>query len=72
MEHERNVTKKIHDVVDLARKYDDKALEVFLNWFVNEQVEEEKIFGEILQLLEFTGATPQALLVLDSRLAQRK
>ncbi|MEB3806751.1 MAG: ferritin [Desulfurococcales archaeon] len=72
LEHEKIVTKHINDLVDLARKLDDKPTEVFLHWFVTEQVEEEKIFQEILQLLEFSGETPQAVLMLNARLGQRK
>ncbi len=72
LEHERRVTERIHRLVDLARKHDDKPTEVFLIWFVEEQVEEEKMFSEILQLLEYAGETPQAILMLNAHLAQRK
>jgi len=72
LEHERSVTKSIHDLLDLARSEGDKATEVFLHWFVNEQVEEEKIFSEILQLLKYGGETPQLVLILDRQLAERK
>jgi len=72
LEHERSVTKSIHDLLDLARSEGDKATEVFLHWFVNEQVEEEKIFSEILQLLRYGGETPQLILILDRQLAERK
>ncbi len=71
-QHEKNVTESINKLVDLARKHDDKPTEVFLNWFVQEQVEEEKSFAEMLQLLEYTKETPQAILMLNAHLAQRK
>ena len=72
LEHERSVTRAIHKLVDLAKEVDDKATEAFLHWFVGEQVEEEKMFSDILQLLEFAGETPQALLMLDAKLSERK
>ncbi len=42
LEHEERVTKAIYHLVDLASKERDHATDVFLNWFVTEQVEEEK------------------------------
>ena len=72
LEHERSVTRAIHRLMDLAREEGDKATEVFLHWFVKEQVEEEKLFSDILQLLKLAGETPQALLMLNARLGERK
>lgn len=72
LSHEQEVTRRIHELVDLANEEDDKATLVFLNWFVEEQVEEEEIFQDILQKLEFAGETPQAVLFLDSKLGQRQ
>lgn len=72
LEHEKKVTANINNLVDLARKHDDKATQVFLNWFIQEQVEEEKSFAEILQLLEYVGEKPHTVLMLNAKLAQRK
>ena len=72
LEHEKAVTRHIYELVDLARMEGDRATESFLKWFVDEQVEEEKIFAEIVQLLEFAGEEPQTLLILDSRLGERR
>lgn len=71
-EHEQYVTKRIHDLVDLARSENDKPTENFLQWFVKEQVEEEKTFGEILQIFKLAGEQPQVLLILDREMAKRK
>jgi ferritin len=65
-------TQRIWSLVEEARKAGDKAAEAFLHWFINEQVEEEKIFQEILQILEYSGETPQAVLMLNAKLAERK
>ncbi|ADM28135.1 Ferroxidase [Ignisphaera aggregans DSM 17230] len=72
LEHERNVTRYIHELFNLARSEGDRATEVFLHWFINEQVEEEKTFSEILQILKYAGETPQIVLILDRQLAERK
>jgi ferritin len=45
---------------------------VFLYKFVEEQVEEENLFRDIVQLLEYAGESLHAVLMLDSRLGQRK
>lgn len=72
LEHEKKVTKSIHDLVELAKQENDIATQVFLNWFVSEQVEEEKSFSEILQLLKYAGEKPQVIIALDRQLVQRK
>ncbi len=72
LEHERSVTKSIHELLDAARRLGDKAAEVFLYKLVEEQVEEEKLFSDLLQKLELAGESPQALLFLDAKLAERK
>ena len=43
-----------------------------MQWFVSEQVEEEKSASEIVDQLEFAGGSASALLVLDDRLARRQ
>jgi len=72
LEHERSVTKRINELFELARAEGDRATEIFLHWFVQEQVEEEKTFNEVLQTLKYVGEIPQAILVLDRQLAERK
>jgi ferritin len=72
LEHEKFVTDSINKIFDAAREVGDKATEVFLHWFIDEQVEEEKTFSEVLGLLKMTNEHPQALLMLDSKLGQRE
>jgi len=62
----------IHKLVDLARKENDHATELFLQWFVTEQVEEEASADEVVQQLKMVKDRPQGLLMLDRTLAQRK
>jgi ferritin len=70
--HEQHVTKLIHDLVTQAIEEKDYATQAFLQWFVNEQVEEEANAAAIVAQLKMIGDSPQGLLMLDHALAQRK
>ncbi|MBC7362624.1 MAG: ferritin [Candidatus Aminicenantes bacterium] len=72
LNHERHITGKINELVDLAEKEKDRASFAMLQWFVNEQVEEEANAQDILAKLEMVGDHKQGLLMLDRELAQRK
>jgi len=71
LKHERHITGCIHELVDLAREDKDHASEVFLQWFVNEQVEEEATADNVLQKLKLMADAPGGLFMLDRELAQR-
>ncbi len=68
--HEKKVTESIHDLVSLAREHDDYATESFLQWFVDEQVEEEDSVEAIVDKLEKVGDT--GLYVLDQEMGKRE
>jgi ferritin len=70
--HEQKVTGLIHKLVDLARAENDHAAEVFLAWFVTEQVEEEANASEIVEKLKMVKEHAQGLLMLDAQLAARE
>ena len=70
--HEQKVTGLIGKLVELARAEGDHAAEVFLAWFVTEQVEEEANALEIVEKLKLIKDSPQGLFMLDSVLAQRE
>ncbi len=70
-EHEQKVTGLIHNLVAQAREEKDYAAEVFLQWFVSEQVEEEDTASSILEKLKLAGDATNALLMLDRELSQR-
>jgi ferritin len=72
LKHEKLVTASIHGLVALAKKDGDVATEIFLQWYVTEQVEEEANPAEILQKLTIGGKTGNSLLILDGILGQRK
>ncbi len=69
--HEQKVTGLIHKLVDLARAENDHAAEVFLAWFVSEQVEEEANASEIVEKLKMVKDHTQGLLMMDAQLGQR-
>ena len=69
--HEQEITKRINQLVELARQEKDYATESFLQWFVDEQVEEESSADAIRQRLEMVGDSVQGLLLMDRELAQR-
>ena len=71
LEHEQKVTGLINDLVYLARDEKDNASEIFLQWFVNEQVEEEDSASTIIGQLKLIKDSPQALFLLDQQLGQR-
>ncbi|MDK2795151.1 MAG: ferritin [Archaeoglobaceae archaeon] len=72
LEHEMKVTKLIDELVDLAIVEKDHATFNMLQWFVGEQVEEEKTFREIVERLKMLKDEKSALFLLDAELGQRK
>ena len=70
-QHEMKVTGMINNLVNLAIQESDHATTSFLQWFVTEQVEEEKNASGIAQQLKFIGDAPAGLLMLDRELAVR-
>jgi ferritin len=72
LSQERAVTKSIHDLYALALTEKDYPARVFLDWFVNEQVEEEKTAELIVEQLKIIGKDGPALLQLDRELGNRK
>ena len=71
LEHERKVTAMIDSLYELALDERDYSAHVLLEWFVDEQVEEEKNVDEVIKHLEMVGDDGTGLLILDSRLGAR-
>lgn len=69
--HEATVTSYIYKLYEMAIKENDYACQVLLQWFINEQVEEEKSAAEIEQELELIGDSGPGLLILDQKLGSR-
>ena len=72
LEHEQFVTSRIHFLYKLAVEANEYPTQIFLQWFVNEQVEEEKNATEIVERLKLGGESGNSLIMLDRALAQRK
>ena len=72
LEHERQVTAMIHGLYDLATKERDYPTQVMLQWFIEEQVEEERSAGDVVEQLKMVGDQPAALLFLDKQLGARE
>lgn len=68
LKHEQLVTKSIHELYDLALKEKDYPSQVMLQWFIEEQVEEEKEASDIIQQCKMVGDNPSALFMLDQKL----
>ena len=71
LEHEKIVTGTIYALYDLAMKENDYATQVMLQWFITEQVEEEKTAADIIEQLKMVGDAPAGLIMLDRALAAR-
>lgn len=69
--HEKKVTAYIHKLYELAVEEKDHATAVFLQWFITEQVEEEKNAQDNLDLIQMIGEDKSALLVLDQNFMKR-
>ena len=71
LEHEQRVTGLINNLYDLAHRENDYATQAMLQWFVTEQVEEEKNAGILVDRVKMAGDNRSALLMLDMELGRR-
>ena len=71
LKQEQYVTSRINTVYDVAEEVRDRAAMKFLDWYIDEQVEEEASVGGVLATLRLIGDDKNALLLLDKDLATR-
>ncbi len=71
LKHEQFITKSIHDLVNLAMKENDYATQIFLQWFVTEQIEEEANDNEIIGKLKLVGDKGNGIFMIDRQLGER-
>lgn len=71
LEHEKKVTALINNLVDLAIDERDHATNIFLQWFVTEQVEEEDSVNEVLNKLRLLNGEGNGMFILDKELSTR-
>jgi ferritin len=72
LKHEKKVTGLINALYGLAKQVDDNASSVFLQWFISEQVEEQKDAAYIIETLKMIKPEGPALIMLDRELAKRE
>lgn len=72
LEHERHVTSLIHDIYGQAKEVNDYGTQVMLEWFITEQIEEEKSATDIVQMFEMAGDHMPTLFLIDRDLAGRQ
>jgi ferritin len=72
LEHEQKVTGLINAIADCADKVNDRPTKVFIQWFISEQVEEEKNASRILDLLKKIPPNSAGIFQLDHQLRKRE
>ncbi|HVO38567.1 MAG TPA: ferritin [Spirochaetia bacterium] len=72
LEHEKKVTSLIHAIADMSEKVNDHPSKVFIQWFVTEQVEEEKNASRIVDLLKKIPSGSAGIFQLDHQLSKRE
>ncbi len=70
LEQEAEVTQSIYKLVDMAFTAKDFATFNFLQWYVVEQLEEEKLFRTILDIIKLAGKEGQPLLLIDTEIGK--
>lgn len=71
LKHEQFVTQSIYNLMDIAREVRDHTTDIFLQWFITEQAEEEENMTRILNKLKLIKGDGAGLFMIDSELAQR-
>lgn len=69
--HEQFVTKSINELMDLSISVKDHATQIFLQWFVTEQIEEEANDNAIIDKLKLAGQDGNGLFMIDKELGMR-
>ncbi len=72
LKQEQNVTKMIHSLYDLAVKEKDYPFQSFLQWFIDEQVEEESSVSAVIEKIKMIGSSGSSLYILDKELGERE
>lgn len=71
LEHERKVTGQINAIYEAAVEAGDYPTQIMLQWFIEEQVEEEASTGKVVEQLDMAGENRAALLMLDKQFGAR-
>ena len=71
LSHEKIVTQKIYNLMDMAVELNDYATQNMLKWFIDEQVEEEDTVRKIVEKLKRIESSPAGLYAVDKQLGKR-
>ncbi|AFM39778.1 ferritin-like protein [Desulfosporosinus acidiphilus SJ4] len=71
LKHEQFITQSIYSLMDIAREIKDHTTEIFLQWFITEQSEEEENMGRIVNRLKLIKEDGAGLFMIDNELSQR-
>jgi len=71
LKHEQYITRRINDLMDVALAEKDHATQIFLQWFVTEQIEEEDNVSGVLEKIKMLEGAKGGLFMLDRELGQR-
>lgn len=69
--HEQSITASINALYELALTDKDLPSQIMLQWFINEQVEEEALVIEIIERLKLVGTDGPSIYLLDRQMATR-
>lgn len=72
LEHERHITSCIEKTMDVMEAEKDRASQIFLQWFLLEQVEEEETVSAIVERMKMLEGHPAGMLMLDKELGERQ
>lgn len=72
LEQEKDVTQRIYKLADMALDEREHATMTFLNWFIEEQIEEESLFDDLIQKLKRIDSDSNAFFMLEEELGKRK
>ena len=70
--HERYITAEINKIYEAALEAKDYRTQIFLNWFITEQQEEEASSAEMVQKVQLLGSDPKTMYLLDKEVGARK
>ena len=70
LKHELHVTASINSIYRLAQEESDYPTQVLMEWFIQEQVEEEKLVEDAVTMVKRAGEDPFQLLYVDHQIAQ--
>ncbi len=71
LKHEQEVTSRINKLMDLAQEEKNHTAQIFLQWFITEQIEEEANVSHIIAKLKRIGEDGRGLMMIDQELEKR-